>query len=103
MVLGAKGLSHASQQVCRWNGEHERFHLHGRKREWSNLPTMTECGWGTWLPTQTQLHSPNAQVGRLRCCPCLAAMLWVQDHCLVDMLHRWQNGLLPINITCVIR
>ncbi|XP_021901841.1 formyltetrahydrofolate deformylase 1, mitochondrial-like [Carica papaya] len=25
-----------------------------------------------------------------------------QDHCLVDMLHAWQDGKLPVDITCVI-
>ncbi|KAB2070788.1 hypothetical protein ES319_A08G178800v1 [Gossypium barbadense] len=25
-----------------------------------------------------------------------------QDHCLVDLLHRWQEGRLPVEITCVI-
>ncbi|KAK6935160.1 Formyl transferase, N-terminal [Dillenia turbinata] len=25
-----------------------------------------------------------------------------QDHCLVDLLHQWQDGRLPVDITCVI-
>ncbi|OVA03186.1 Formyl transferase [Macleaya cordata] len=25
-----------------------------------------------------------------------------QDHCLVDLLHAWQDGRLPVDITCVI-
>ncbi|KAF8032802.1 hypothetical protein BT93_D1632 [Corymbia citriodora subsp. variegata] len=25
-----------------------------------------------------------------------------QDHCLVDLLHGWQDGRLPVEITCVI-
>lgn len=25
-----------------------------------------------------------------------------QDHCLVDLLHGWQDGRLPVDITCVI-
>ncbi|XP_060674174.1 formyltetrahydrofolate deformylase 1, mitochondrial isoform X1 [Ziziphus jujuba] len=25
-----------------------------------------------------------------------------QDHCLVDLLHQWQDGRLPVEITCVI-
>ncbi|PQQ13715.1 formyltetrahydrofolate deformylase 1 mitochondrial isoform X1 [Prunus yedoensis var. nudiflora] len=25
-----------------------------------------------------------------------------QDHCLVDLLHQWQEGRLPVDITCVI-
>ena len=27
----------------------------------------------------------------------------LQDHCLVDLLHGWQDGRLPVDITCVIR
>ena len=27
----------------------------------------------------------------------------LQDHCLVDLLHHWQGGKLPVEITCVIR
>lgn len=27
----------------------------------------------------------------------------LQDHCLVDLLHQWQEGRLPVDITCVIR
>lgn len=27
----------------------------------------------------------------------------LQDHCLVDLLHQWQDGRLPVEITCVIR
>lgn len=30
-------------------------------------------------------------------------ILYIQDHCLVEMLHRWQDGKLPVDITCVIR
>lgn len=33
----------------------------------------------------------------------IALLLSKQDHCLVEMLHRWQDGKLPVDITCVIR
>lgn len=29
--------------------------------------------------------------------------LLLQDHCLVDLLHGWQDGKLPVDINCVIR
>lgn len=32
----------------------------------------------------------------------IALLLSKQDHCLVEMLHRWQDGKLPVDITCVI-
>ncbi|KAL9265930.1 Formyltetrahydrofolate deformylase 1, mitochondrial-like protein [Drosera capensis] len=40
--------------------------------------------------------------------PCLdqkykiAVLASKQDHCLVDLLHGWQDGRLPVNVTCVI-
>ncbi|KAL0886997.1 hypothetical protein Bca101_010980 [Brassica carinata] len=33
----------------------------------------------------------------------IALLLSKQDHCLVEMLNRWQDGKLPVDITCVIR
>lgn len=27
----------------------------------------------------------------------------LQDHCLIDLLHQWQDGKLPVDIACVIR
>lgn len=32
----------------------------------------------------------------------IAVLASKQDHCLVDLLHAWQNGRLPVDITCVI-
>ncbi|KAJ0236776.1 Formyltetrahydrofolate deformylase 1 [Hirschfeldia incana] len=32
----------------------------------------------------------------------IALLLSKQDHCLVEMLHKWQDGKLPVDITCVI-
>lgn len=32
----------------------------------------------------------------------IAVLASKQDHCLVDMLHRWQEGRLPVDINCVI-
>lgn len=32
----------------------------------------------------------------------IAVLASKQDHCLVDLLHRWQEGSLPVDITCVI-
>lgn len=34
---------------------------------------------------------------------CLSLCLSYQDHCLVDILHAWQDNRLPVNITAVIR
>ncbi|KAG6477869.1 hypothetical protein ZIOFF_061301 [Zingiber officinale] len=28
---------------------------------------------------------------------------FIQEHCLVDLLYRWQEGKLPVDISCVIR
>lgn len=28
---------------------------------------------------------------------------FLQEHCLIDLLHQWQDGRLPVDITCVIR
>ncbi|XP_024394459.1 formyltetrahydrofolate deformylase 2, mitochondrial isoform X3 [Physcomitrium patens] len=33
----------------------------------------------------------------------LAVLASWQDHCLIDLLHRWQEGELPANLSCVIR
>ncbi|KAG4933184.1 hypothetical protein JHK87_047186 [Glycine soja] len=32
----------------------------------------------------------------------IAVLASKQDHCLVDLLHGWQDGRLPVDITCVI-
>ncbi|XP_020082885.1 formyltetrahydrofolate deformylase 2, mitochondrial-like [Ananas comosus] len=32
----------------------------------------------------------------------IAVLASKQDHCLVDLLHRWQEGRLPVEISCVI-
>ncbi|XP_057855309.1 formyltetrahydrofolate deformylase 2, mitochondrial isoform X5 [Cryptomeria japonica] len=32
----------------------------------------------------------------------IAVLASRQDHCLVDLLHEWQEGKLPVEITCVI-
>nr|GMD76444.1 formyltetrahydrofolate deformylase 1, mitochondrial [Ipomoea batatas] len=32
----------------------------------------------------------------------IAVLASKQDHCLVDLLHGWQDGRLPVQITCVI-
>ncbi|XP_020263540.1 formyltetrahydrofolate deformylase 2, mitochondrial isoform X2 [Asparagus officinalis] len=32
----------------------------------------------------------------------IAVLASKQDHCLVDLLHRWQEGRLPVDINCVI-
>ncbi|KAJ6801588.1 formyltetrahydrofolate deformylase 2, mitochondrial isoform X1 [Iris pallida] len=32
----------------------------------------------------------------------IAILASKQDHCLVDLLHRWQEGRLPVDISCVI-
>ncbi|XAR70472.1 Formyltetrahydrofolate deformylase [Bertholletia excelsa] len=32
----------------------------------------------------------------------IAILASKQDHCLVDLLHKWQDGKLPVDITCVI-
>ncbi|XP_010258870.1 PREDICTED: formyltetrahydrofolate deformylase 1, mitochondrial isoform X2 [Nelumbo nucifera] len=32
----------------------------------------------------------------------VAVLASKQDHCLVDLLHEWQDGKLPLDITCVI-
>ncbi|CAA0807606.1 Formyltetrahydrofolate deformylase 1-mitochondrial [Striga hermonthica] len=32
----------------------------------------------------------------------IAILASKQDHCLVDLLHRWQDGKLPVNVTAVI-
>ncbi|CAK9173256.1 unnamed protein product [Ilex paraguariensis] len=32
----------------------------------------------------------------------IAVLASKQDHCLVDLLHGWQDGRLPVHITCVI-
>ncbi|XP_024394370.1 formyltetrahydrofolate deformylase 1, mitochondrial isoform X2 [Physcomitrium patens] len=32
----------------------------------------------------------------------LAVLASWQDHCLIDLLHRWQEGELPANLSCVI-
>ncbi|KAG2676382.1 hypothetical protein I3843_12G050900 [Carya illinoinensis] len=32
----------------------------------------------------------------------IAVLASKQDHCLVDLLHGWQDGRLPLDITCVI-
>ncbi|KAG7015714.1 Formyltetrahydrofolate deformylase 2, mitochondrial [Cucurbita argyrosperma subsp. argyrosperma] len=32
----------------------------------------------------------------------IAILASKQDHCLVDLLHHWQGGKLPVEITCVI-
>ncbi|XP_043698181.1 formyltetrahydrofolate deformylase 1, mitochondrial-like [Telopea speciosissima] len=32
----------------------------------------------------------------------IAVLASKQDHCLVDLLHAWQDGRLPVDITCVI-
>ncbi|KAI6702292.1 hypothetical protein NL676_011428 [Syzygium grande] len=32
----------------------------------------------------------------------IAVLASKQDHCLVDLLHGWQDGRLPVEITCVI-
>lgn len=32
----------------------------------------------------------------------IAVLVSKQDHCLVDLLHGWQDGKLPVDITCVI-
>ncbi|GAB2300851.1 hypothetical protein Dimus_034885 [Dionaea muscipula] len=32
----------------------------------------------------------------------IAVLASKQDHCLVDLLHGWQDGKLPVDITCVI-
>lgn len=32
----------------------------------------------------------------------LAVLVSWQDHCLIDLLHRWQEGELPVNLGCVI-
>ncbi|CAI5522254.1 unnamed protein product, partial [Closterium sp. Naga37s-1] len=39
-----------------------------------------------------------AQDKRLR----MAVLVSQQDHCLVDLLYRWQEGVLPVDIHCVI-
>lgn len=33
----------------------------------------------------------------------IAVLASKQDHCLVDVLHGWQDGRLPVDIECVIR
>ncbi|WVZ22486.1 hypothetical protein V8G54_001030 [Vigna mungo] len=33
----------------------------------------------------------------------IAVLASKQDHCLVDLLHGWQDGRFPVDITCVIR
>ncbi|KAJ1693804.1 hypothetical protein LUZ63_010502 [Rhynchospora breviuscula] len=32
----------------------------------------------------------------------IAVLASKQDHCLVDLLHRWQEGRLPVDINCII-
>ncbi|EFJ25559.1 hypothetical protein SELMODRAFT_98865 [Selaginella moellendorffii] len=32
----------------------------------------------------------------------VAVFASLQDHCLVNLLHRWQDGMLPVQIECVI-
>ncbi|GMQ04862.1 hypothetical protein CsSME_00050135 [Camellia sinensis var. sinensis] len=32
----------------------------------------------------------------------IAVLASKQDHCLVDLLHGWQDGRLPVDITCII-
>lgn len=32
----------------------------------------------------------------------IAILASKQDHCLIDLLHGWQDGRLPVDITCVI-
>ncbi|GMN31155.1 hypothetical protein TIFTF001_003121 [Ficus carica] len=32
----------------------------------------------------------------------IAILVSKQEHCLVDLLHQWQDGRLPVDITCVI-
>ncbi|XP_010529965.1 PREDICTED: formyltetrahydrofolate deformylase 2, mitochondrial [Tarenaya hassleriana] len=32
----------------------------------------------------------------------IALLVSKQDHCLVEMLHNWQDGKVPVDITCVI-
>ncbi|PSS04043.1 Formyltetrahydrofolate deformylase [Actinidia chinensis var. chinensis] len=32
----------------------------------------------------------------------IAVLASKQDHCLVDLLHSWQDGRLPVDITCII-
>ncbi|GAB4858058.1 Formyltetrahydrofolate deformylase 2, mitochondrial [Ancistrocladus abbreviatus] len=32
----------------------------------------------------------------------IAVLASKQDHCLIDLLHGWQDGRLPVDITCVI-
>ncbi|XAR54937.1 Formyltetrahydrofolate deformylase [Bertholletia excelsa] len=32
----------------------------------------------------------------------IAILVSKQDHCLVDLLHGWQDGKLPVDITCII-
>ncbi|KAK3039496.1 hypothetical protein RJ639_028078 [Escallonia herrerae] len=32
----------------------------------------------------------------------IAVLASKQDHCLVDLLHGWQDGRLPVNISCII-
>ncbi|XP_022153993.1 formyltetrahydrofolate deformylase 2, mitochondrial [Momordica charantia] len=32
----------------------------------------------------------------------IAILASKQDHCLVDLLHQWQGGKLPVEITCVV-
>ncbi|KAG0454047.1 hypothetical protein HPP92_025351 [Vanilla planifolia] len=33
----------------------------------------------------------------------IALLVSKQEHCLVDILHGWQDGRLPVDINCVIR
>ncbi|PON97694.1 Formyltetrahydrofolate deformylase [Trema orientale] len=32
----------------------------------------------------------------------IAVLVSKQEHCLIDLLHQWQDGRLPVEITCVI-
>ncbi|KAI9174668.1 hypothetical protein LWI28_020963 [Acer negundo] len=46
-----------------------------------------------WMKTSSSYKDPKYKIG---------VLVSKQDHCLVDLLHGWQDGKLPIDITCVI-
>jgi formyltetrahydrofolate deformylase len=48
--------------------------------------------------TRSKLHVP-----RLDPRPRLGVLVSQIDHCLTELLHRWEGGELPVELTCVIR
>lgn len=58
-----------------------------------NCYSCFEAGKGCYIYTVMVFHILDMK----------AAFVLLQEHCLIDLLHKWQDGRLPVEITCVIR